>query len=487
MWKRISLIALAMAALAACQDAPLGAPAGPAGPALSASSAEQGPVIEVKFREEEGVRAGADGRLRSARGRSVAALQAALDRAGVREARGLFAALPAGRLEALEQAARARSREPIPDLRSWHRLSLPPGADVERVLAALRALSQVEHANPAPRPAPPPATPDYTWRQTYYDPAPQGSDMDYMHTLPGGKGAGVTVVDMESGWDFSHEDLPIGFWQLISGNMAGDLPEPDTTALPGTGYYTNHGTAVVGQLVARDNGIGVTGGVPNANLRLATPTFLIFYLPAVGIANVAAQLYPGDVLLLEMQWSDQWNTLLPLEWDPAVYDAIRLATQAGIVVVEAGANGGRNLDDPVFGGRFNRTLFDSGAILVGAGDVARARLSFSSYGSRVDVQGLGKGITTTGYGDLHGFLPGNTYTATFGGTSGASPIVASAAVSIQGYLKATGRPVLTPAQMRTLLVSTGTPQTGTGKIGPYPNLRAAVTQLDQQFPIPPAP
>lgn len=65
--------------------------------------------------------------------------------------------------------------------------------------------------------------------------------------------------------------------------------------------------------------------------------------------------------------------------------------------------------------------------------------------------------------------------------------MAAAAVSIQGYVKATGRPVLTRAQMRSLLVAAGTPQTGTEKIGPYPDLRAAVAALDQQYPLPMVP
>jgi hypothetical protein len=79
------------------------------------------------------------------------------------------------------------------------------------------------------------------------------------------------------------------------------------------------------------------------------------------------------------------------------------------------------------------------------------------------------------------------YTAGYGGTSGATPIVAGAVACIQGFLKAQGRPVLTPAEIRDLLVATGIPQqqadvTGDGvvdtrHIGPLPNLRAAINAL----------
>lgn len=493
------LFALTALGLAACTDTFVPVLTAPDAAAHNAAATEA-TVLEVKFREELGIRSRADGRLESVRGRSVAALQAALGRVGVREARPLFGLLPPRRLEALERAARARSSRPVPDLRAWHHLVLTPGIDVEAALAALRALPEVEHANPAPRPAPSPAsrattvaaTPHFSGMQDEFAPAPLGSDAVYARTLPGGGGAGVTVVDLEFGWTFSHEDLAAEFWQIISGNMTPDAwaPNCDYSAGPASPLVANHGTAVVGLLTARDNGFGVTGAVPDATLRLATPVFWIFYYPALGILNAAGQMSPGDVLLLEIEHRDSYGQQGPLETDPSVYDAIRTVTQAGIIVIEPAGNGNRSLDPPSFGGRFDRNLKDSGAIMVGAGDdsLAHSLTSQSNYGERVDVQGRGEGVITTGYGCLHwGGSPQASYTNEFAGTSSASAIVAAAAVSIQGHLKATGRPVLTPAQMRSLLVATGTPQTGTEKIGPYPDLRAAVAALDQQYPLPAAP
>jgi serine protease len=480
MSKSIALLALG-AWLAACTDAPPTALGSPDTPSL-AKAPEQTRELEIKFREGLGVRSRPDGRLESVHGRNVATLQAALDRAGVREARPLFAPMPAERLDALERAARERSGRPAPDLRSWHRVALAPGADMDAVLATLRALPQVEHANPAPRMARPP-TPDYSAAQTYFSPAPDGSDAVYARTLPGGRGAGVKLIDLEFNWTFGHEDLGIGSWMLISGTLAPDAWLSQCgTGSPAAPYYASHGSAVVGQLYARDNGFGVTGAVPDATLRLATPIFWIIYNPALGVLNAAGQMQPGDVLLLEMQHQDPYGQFGPIENEASVYDAIKAATQAGIIVVEPAGNGNRSLDPPNFGGRFDRNVKDSGAIMVGGGDASLAHswISQSNFGERVDVQGRGEGVTTAGYGCLQwGGSPGLAYTNQFAGTSSASPIVAAAAVSIQGYLKATSRPVLTPAQMRSLLVATGTPQTGTQKIGPYPNLRAAVAQLDQ--------
>ena len=95
----------------------------------------------------------------------------------------------------------------------------------------------------------------------------------------------------------------------------------------------------------------------------------------------------------------------------------------------------------------------SGAIIVGAGAPPpdthgrdhgpdRSRLDFSNYGERVDTQGWGREVTTTGgrhndSGDLQGGVNEDEwYTDTFGGTSSASPIVVGTLGCIQGVLRA---------------------------------------------------
>ena len=76
-----------------------------------------------------------------------------------------------------------------------------------------------------------------------------------------------------------------------------------------------------------------------------------------------------------------------------------------------------------------------------------------------------------------------TYTRSFGGTSGASPIVTGTVACISGVVRAAGRPSIPPAEMRRLIVDTGTAQTDSPNfrawqnIGPLPNLRAAFATL----------
>ena len=97
----------------------------------------------------------------------------------------------------------------------------------------------------------------------------------------------------------------------------------------------------------------------------------------------------------------------------------------------------------------------------GWGDVYadRGRCFFSNYGARVDAQGWGWEVTSTGYGDLQGGSDQNMwYTDQFSGTSSASPIVVGALACVQGVLRAHGRALLTSDRAIALLRDTGSPQ-----------------------------
>jgi hypothetical protein len=59
-------------------------------------------------------------------------------------------------------------------------------------------------------------------------------------------------------------------------------------------------------------------------------------------------------------------------------------------------------------------------------------------------------------------------------------------VAVQSYLKAAGRPLWTARQLSDLLKTTGTPQGGdpTQRIGPLPDIRAALTAVGSDEPGP---
>ncbi|GGS37227.1 S8 family serine peptidase [Actinokineospora fastidiosa] len=430
-------------------------------PAPAAAAAPSGPgaVLEVKL----------------SAGHGVGALRQALAAPEIAEAKPLF-----DRLDERLTTLRGNGRASAPGLSRWHRVELAPGVDAEAAARELTALPGVEVAYPQPK-AGNPVTPDFSPQQGYADAASSnGIDADYAHTKPGGRGGNVKVVDLEQNWNTQHEDL--SKLRLPGALIPNGTPSFD----PGS---IDHGTAVMGVIGADDNGFGVTGLVPDAGLHYTNVSSQENgYDLANGILAAAAGVGVGDVLLIEQHVYDCGNWA-PMEVWPSVYDAIVTAVQSGRHVVEAAGNGNQNLNSSCFGARFPYDRPDSGAIMVGAGAApgctspVRTRLGFSNYGTRVDLQGWGECVTTTGYGGLHGTTPNDLYTAYFSGTSSASPIVASALASLLSVAEANGE-TLSPARAREILIATGTAQSGLDHIGPLPNLRTAIDHYlaDVQLP-----
>lgn len=352
----------------------------------------------------------------------------------------------------------------------------PPAATEVEEVEALNDMTPVAESPPA-------HTPDFTPRQDYLDPAPVGVDAGYVWQYSGGRASGVDVIDLEWGWNFSHEDHRNNQGGVVGGtNSAND----------------NHGTAVIGEIGGDRNDFGVTGIAPEADVSAVA-----FSMPTARAIRLAAnRLHRGDVMLLEIHRVGP-RDYIPIEWWPDDWAAIRYAVARGVLVVEAGGNGGEDLDDPIYDDRpsnfpsdwsnpFRRGEYDSGAIVVGAGAPPpgthgndwgpdRSRLGFSNYGSMVDAQGWGREVTSTGYGDLQGGSDRDEwYTDRFSGTSSASPIVVGTLACVQGILRRYGRTQLSPLRARHLLRATGSPQQDapgrprSQRIGNRPDLRELV-------------
>jgi Subtilase family len=391
-----------------------------------------------------------------------------------------------------------------PDLASFYRVQAPSDK-LAQLAEQLRAEDQVEAAYVKPAVSPavftqepllrfstaavPATTPNFRDRQTYLGPAPGGIDaIPFAHDRVGGQGEGIRVIDCEWAWRFSHEDLGENQGGVVFGGN--DMSGPNV----------EHGTAVAGILGGDRNQYGVTGIVPRAIFSASS-----WATNATGAAIKAAadKLRAGDLILLEgHRWGPK-SVFIPIEWWPDDMAAIQYAVAKGIIVVEAGGNGYENLDDPLYNtpyagfpswwkNPFNIANPPSGAVFVGAGAPPpgthgrdwgpdRSRLSFSNYGQRLDAQGWGVEVTTTGYGDLQGGVsPDLWYTDAFNGTSSASPIVTGALAAVSGILKDFGRPPLTSHRARKLLRATGSPQqdgpngSASQRIGNRPNLRQLI-------------
>ena len=379
----------------------------------------------------------------------------------------------------------------------WMRVEVA-ASDAERYAATLTRDPAVEQAFVAPEitlawsrskkphelapvpaddgPGCPLTTPSFESYQGYLGPAPHGIDAPAAWRR-GYRGGGVWFADVEGGWNADHEDLPGDRIKHVAGQP---IRDPSWSA---------HGTAVLGEVVGRDNGKGVVGIAPDVE-RVFTSS-----IGGISVANAidaaATQLRPGDVLLIELQGGGPRGRYVPVEYWDDVFDAILAHTRRGVVIVEAAGNGAENLDHDIYRKKFDRSRRDSGAIMVGAGGPPRdgfsdrERLDFSNYGGRVDVQGWGRKVATLDYGDLqscdgedNAYYTDRHYTNEFSGTSSASPIVAGAAVILQGIARERGS-VLAPAVLRDLLRRTGTPQAGNTReqIGPRPDLARAISDL----------
>jgi serine protease len=402
------------------------------------------------------------------------------------------------RIHHLEATAATSPVPPLHSLASYWRIDLRKHPDlVEEVIAKLQRLAEVELA----------------YRElSAADPQNGGQvfaeDQGYLQDAPDGIGASwawqrlaalnpqidLTLCDLEQGWIESHDDLAGKNPTVVAG---------DNRVLDGSsdGF---HGTAVLGQLAA-------TGAIQIQGAAATLSPFLLashyrgfdanhphpFARTSGHVAQAIVQTLvqpgyvfeAGDILLLEVQ-----RGLLPTEVDEADFDAVRLASGLGVIVVEAAGNGGFNLDawsDPDTHRCLRRgdaSFRDSGAVFVGAAraSLPHDRAPFSNYGSRLDCFGWGESVTTCGFGDLAGTVATNYYTNSFSGTSSAAPIAAGAAALLQMLHQAQAGGNLAPRAMRALLAD---PATGTrqgpnvaGFIGVMPDLRAIIRQRLQLVP-----
>jgi len=372
-----------------------------------------------------------------------------------------------------------------PDFLAYFVIDIPGKSCVESIVKLLRLCVNVELVYVQNGAIMPPAA-FYPYKLTdlqgYLYPAPLGIDAKFSFKIKGGKGSeNVKFIDIEQGWILNHSDLAVNL-------------------LPATGinnlHFKDHGAAVLG--VISMLGKNAKGIVPRTKPYVISLWRKDGTLnPADAIMSALGYLKFGDVLLLEIQTleSTSKKRYVPIEIHEAVYQAIRLATALGIIVIEAAGNGqlnngeGLDLGSVKISGKKvllpgHPDFKDSGAIIVSAASstVPHQKMNFSNYGNRIDCFAWGENVLTAGNYPGSSSMFSEQYTDQFGGTSSAAAIVSGAAIAIQSIVEKNFNYRLGPKQMRELLNSD---EFGTGsangrekdKIGVMPDLKKIIRHL----------
>lgn len=406
-----------------------------------------------------------------------------------------------------------------PNLLKFFMIDSPPGTDRYALVEAIKEWEITELAYVPFSIASPPDLPNNTHAfqsiQRQLDSAPESVGAEEAWLTPNADGTGMKFIDLERGWFLNHQDFldptPSSVFSIADPATSQLLSPTD----PNYDYYVAHGTSVLGTVAAPDysgNIIGIaykaSGRVISINRVNMGENIHDAIIKAVDLL-LPNPLFDGDVLLIEAQAMDSvTKRLWPVEVNFLEYQEIRTATQKKIVVIEPAGNGidrkyggaigdsGNDLDsfaDPNSGSVIhilNRNIssefrVDSGAIVVGSATattphnrmVRTANNPESNYGSRVDCYAWGEQIRTTRGSTSSG------YDGTFGGTSGASAMIAGVALVVQGVAKArncgdNANGTYSPLELRRILSTCGTPSNNPAAdlIGIMPDLKKIIDE-----------
>lgn len=212
----------------------------------------------------------------------------------------------------------------------------------------------------------------------------------------GNKGTGIKIAILDTGIDYSHPDL--------AGNYIGGYDFVYDDDDPFDDSYLSHGTHVAGIIAAKEDGVGVVGVAPEANV------FAVKVLDGGGFGT-------ADWIIAGIEWAvangaEIINMSFTGPDSQALRDACDAARHAGVLLVAAGGNsftGGQPVQYPA--------AYDS-VIAVTATDSFDMPGYFAPAGDKVELAAPGV--------DIYSTVAGGGY-ATISGTSQAAPHVTGAA------------------------------------------------------------
>ena len=146
---------------------------------------------------------------------------------------------------------------PVADINRFFLLQVPAETDMEPLKCQFEASPLIEYVTRMPQATNPPSyIPNQRCQSNNH-----GIHAEQVYSAFNVRGAGVCVVDIEGAYNAGHADLPSISIPLIGG-----------TSLH-TGFGDDHGTAVLGQMVSRDNGWGITGIASAGTAKFACSGF----------------------------------------------------------------------------------------------------------------------------------------------------------------------------------------------------------------------
>lgn len=382
--------------------------------------------------------------------------------------------------------------DPASDLLSFFQIQCQ---DATQVPIIYRQLARVAGAGPAyqPRPLTLPNTGQETTckispipKPLYFEPAPVGMSIEAIWHLPGGKGQGQELVDIEVGWMLDHVELAGKSIELIYG-----INNP---------VKADHGLSMLCTVCGANKfaTVGVAPQVTNIKLASDTGPESTGLLSDSIVAAVSGMSY-GSVLLIEI-------ASVAVEFEPLNFYAIQLASKKGIVVIEPAGNLDTDYDAYKFevydfslcsftpqghvtcpspkvyslNPAGNSYIGDSGAIVVSVGTHGGPKSEtpistyYSAHGARINCF-----VTADNYSSC-GLKHNADYVCQGGGaTSTASAAIAGAALVVQGIAEAHLGVRLPPLWVRSLLSHLGTKNddASTKPIGVMPDLRQIATHI----------
>ncbi len=281
----------------------------------------------------------------------------------------------------------------------------------------------------------------YCWHLDYTDPLfcntyqiDKNAGINIKEAWKISKGEGVIVAVIDDNFEKGHEDLAANIFEVYNVNTDSNVAENNSG-------YPSHGSTCAGFIASPENGVGVVGVAPEAQLLLIAENTYFDYntLKAFDYAK------EKGAKVISCSWGSY-------DVSASLTSKLKEMYDAGITVLFANGNDSYDLDNDAWDDESEVPW----VLGIGASAEDNDYTSYTNYGSNIEVIAPGGddlgvlSIDDTGEEgwDYQYNLVNNNY-AFVTGTSFATPVTAGVVA-----LMLSANPALTPDEIRTILIET---------------------------------